>query len=31
MAEAAGTAIGIVSFGIQLYIGLSEYLDAVKG
>nr|RBR01068.1 hypothetical protein FVER53263_10557 [Fusarium verticillioides] len=31
MAEAAGTAIGIISFGLQLYTGLSEYLDAVKG
>ncbi|RYC82459.1 hypothetical protein BFJ63_vAg14639 [Fusarium oxysporum f. sp. narcissi] len=31
MAEAAGTAIGIISFGLQLYTGLSEYLGAVKG
>lgn len=31
MAEAAGTAIGIISFGLQLYTGLTEYLDAVKG
>ncbi|KAF4501669.1 hypothetical protein FAGAP_2122 [Fusarium agapanthi] len=31
MAEAAGTAIGMISFGLQLYTGLSEYLDAVKG
>ncbi|KAG9494889.1 hypothetical protein J7337_013118 [Fusarium musae] len=31
MAEAAGTVIGIISFGLQLYTGLSEYLDAVKG
>ncbi|KAF5603192.1 uncharacterized protein FSUBG_7416 [Fusarium subglutinans] len=31
MAEAAGTALGIISFGLQLYTGLSEYLDAVKG
>ncbi|KAF4442048.1 hypothetical protein FACUT_2271 [Fusarium acutatum] len=31
MAEGAGTAIGIISFGLQLYTGLSEYLDAVKG
>jgi hypothetical protein len=26
-----GTAVGIVSFGLQLYSGISEYLDAVKG
>ncbi|KAI6762490.1 hypothetical protein HG530_008470 [Fusarium avenaceum] len=26
-----GTAVGIVSFGLQLYTGVSEYLDAVKG
>ncbi|KAF5598053.1 hypothetical protein FPCIR_3326 [Fusarium pseudocircinatum] len=26
-----GTAIGIVSFGLQLYTGISKYLDAVKG
>ncbi|KAF5624633.1 uncharacterized protein FTJAE_10226 [Fusarium tjaetaba] len=26
-----GTAVGIVSFGLQLYTGISEYLDAVKG
>ncbi|KAF5236748.1 hypothetical protein FANTH_11155 [Fusarium anthophilum] len=31
MAEAAGTALGIISFGLQLYTGLSEYLDDVKG
>jgi hypothetical protein len=31
MAEAVGTAIGIISFGLQLYTGLSEYLGAVKG
>ncbi|KAH6949205.1 hypothetical protein DER45DRAFT_600137 [Fusarium avenaceum] len=27
----AGTAVGIVSFGLQLYTGVSEYLDAVEG
>lgn len=27
----AGTAVGIVSFGLQLSTGISEYLDAVKG
>jgi hypothetical protein len=26
-----GTAVGIVSFGLQLYTGISKYLDAVKG
>ncbi|CVL03497.1 uncharacterized protein FMAN_15162 [Fusarium mangiferae] len=26
-----GTAVRIVSFGLQLYTGISEYLDAVKG
>lgn len=26
-----GTAVGILSFGLQLYTGISEYLDAVKG
>lgn len=26
-----GTAVGIVLFGLQLYTGISEYLDAVKG
>lgn len=26
-----GTAVGIVSFGLQLYTGVLEYLDAVKG
>ncbi|KAF4961417.1 hypothetical protein FGADI_271 [Fusarium gaditjirri] len=26
-----GTAVGIVSFGLQLYTGISEYLDAVRG
>ncbi|KAF5248220.1 hypothetical protein FANTH_6012 [Fusarium anthophilum] len=34
MAEPAGitgAAIGIVSFGLQLYTGISEYLDALKG
>ncbi|CVL11712.1 uncharacterized protein FPRN_14912 [Fusarium proliferatum] len=34
MAEAigvAGSVVGIVSFGLQVYTGLSEYLDAVKG
>ncbi|KAF9771513.1 hypothetical protein IL306_010836, partial [Fusarium sp. DS 682] len=25
-----GTAVGIVSFGLQLYTGISEYLDAIK-
>ncbi|KAG4262739.1 hypothetical protein FPRO03_10102 [Fusarium proliferatum] len=26
-----GTAVGMLSFGLQLYTGISEYLDAVKG
>ncbi|PNP84195.1 hypothetical protein FNYG_02883 [Fusarium nygamai] len=26
-----GTAIGVVSFGLQLYTGISQYLGAVKG
>ncbi|KAF5661953.1 ankyrin repeat-containing protein [Fusarium circinatum] len=26
-----GTAVGIVSFGLKLYTGISEYLDAIKG
>ena len=26
-----GTAVGIVAFGLQLYKGISQYLDAVKG
>ncbi|KAF5005546.1 hypothetical protein FDECE_8017 [Fusarium decemcellulare] len=26
-----GTAVGIVSLGLQLYTGISDYLDAVKG
>ncbi|KAG9494878.1 hypothetical protein J7337_013107 [Fusarium musae] len=26
-----GTAVGTVSFGLQLYSGISEYLDVVKG
>ncbi|KAG4291750.1 hypothetical protein FPRO06_13003 [Fusarium proliferatum] len=26
-----GTAVGILSFGLELYTGISEYLDAVKG
>ncbi|KAF4334081.1 hypothetical protein FBEOM_12092 [Fusarium beomiforme] len=31
MAEALGTAVGVISLGLQLYAGLSEYLEAVKG
>ncbi|KAF9771514.1 hypothetical protein IL306_010837 [Fusarium sp. DS 682] len=31
MAEALGTAVGVISLGLQLYAGLSEYLDAVQG
>ncbi|KAF5593866.1 uncharacterized protein FSUBG_9639 [Fusarium subglutinans] len=34
MAESVGitgTAAGIVTFGLQLYTGISEYLDAIKG
>ncbi|KAF5635830.1 hypothetical protein F52700_5142 [Fusarium sp. NRRL 52700] len=26
-----GTAIGVISFGLQLYTGITQYLDAVKG
>ncbi|KAF5661963.1 ankyrin repeat-containing protein [Fusarium circinatum] len=26
-----GTAVGVISFGLQLYTGITQYLDAVKG